>query len=101
MTVFVATPLAAVALPRPVTVPAPPVFAKATTVELSLVTVLPCASLIVAVSVWASPATFEPLSARAICVAGPWTYVTAAVSASAAAFSVPVDGRAADRASAP
>ena len=76
MTVFVATPLEAVAVPRPVTVPAPPVFANATTVELSLVTVFPCASWIVAVSVWALPATVEPLSVSAILVAGPWTYVT-------------------------
>ena len=75
MSVFVATPFDAVALPSPVTVPAPPVFAKATTVELSLVTVLPFASSIVAVSVCAFPATFEPLSVSAICVAGPWTYV--------------------------
>ena len=51
VTVLVATPLDAVALPSPATVPAPPVFAKATTVELSLVTVFPCASWIVAVSV--------------------------------------------------
>ena len=90
MTFFVATPFDAVALPSPVTVPAPPVFAKATTVELSPVTVLPCASSIVAVSVWPLPATFEPLSVRTICVAGPWTYVTAAAAASATAFSVPV-----------
>ena len=56
MTDFVATPAAAVAVPRPVTVPAPPVFAKVTTVVLSLVTVLPLASLRVAVSVWVAPA---------------------------------------------
>ncbi len=71
LTFFVATPLDAVALPRPVTVPAPPVFANATTVELSLVTVFPFASLIVAVSVWAFPATVEPLSVSVIWVAGP------------------------------
>ena len=53
--------------------PAPPVFANATTVELSLVTVFPFASLIVAVSVCALPATFEPLSVSAIWVAGPCT----------------------------
>ena len=51
VTILVATPLDAVALPSPATVPAPPVFAKATTVELSLVTVLPCASWIAALSV--------------------------------------------------
>ena len=39
--VFVATPLAAVAFPVPPTVPAPEALAKATTVELSEVTVLP------------------------------------------------------------
>ena len=42
--VLVATPLAAVALPLPLTVPAPEALAKATTVELSDVTVLPAAS---------------------------------------------------------
>ena len=73
VTVFVATPFEAVALPRPVTVPVPPVFANATTVELSLVTVFPCASRIVAVSVCVLPATVEPLSVSVICVAGPCT----------------------------
>ena len=48
--VFEATPATAVALPVPVTVPAPEALAKATTVELSEVTVLPAASWIVAVS---------------------------------------------------
>ena len=48
--VLVATPPTAVALPVPVTVPAPDCLAKATTVELSEVTVLPAASWIVAVS---------------------------------------------------
>ena len=43
--VLVATPLDAVALPVPLTVPAPAACAKATTVELSEVTVLPAASL--------------------------------------------------------
>ena len=42
--VLVATPLEAVALPVPETVPAPDAFANATTVELSAVTVLPAAS---------------------------------------------------------
>ena len=50
VTVFVATPLEAVALPVPLTVPAPEAFPKATTVELSEVTVLPAASWTVAVS---------------------------------------------------
>ena len=58
--------------PSPVTVPAPPVFANVTTVELSLVTVFPVASSIVAVSVCVLPAMVEPLSASVICVAGPW-----------------------------
>ena len=49
MIVFVATPPAAVALPVPVTVPAPDALLKATSVELSVVTVLPAASWIVAV----------------------------------------------------
>ena len=43
-TVFVATPFEAVALPVPVTVPAPDALANATTVELSAVTVFPAAS---------------------------------------------------------
>ena len=55
MIVFVATPLDAVSLPVPVTVPAPEAFAKATTVELSDVTVLPAASWIVAVSTRVAP----------------------------------------------
>ena len=41
MIVLVATPPAAVAVPVPVTVPAPDCFAKLTTVELSAVTVFP------------------------------------------------------------
>ena len=47
--VLVATPATAVSLPVPVTVPAPEALAKATTVVLSEVTVLPAASWIVAV----------------------------------------------------
>jgi hypothetical protein len=47
--VFVAIPFEAVALPVPVTVPAPEALAKLTTVVLSEVTVLPAASWIVAV----------------------------------------------------
>jgi hypothetical protein len=73
VTCRVATPLEAVAFPRPVTVPAPPVLPNATTVELSLVTVLPFASSIVAVRVCTFPATVEPLCASAICAAGPCT----------------------------
>ena len=53
--VFVATPLEAVALPVPATVPVPDALAKATTVELSEVTVLPAASWIVAVSTRVAP----------------------------------------------
>ena len=59
-TTLVAMPLEAVALPRPVAVPTPPVFAKATEVVLSEATVLPAASSIVAVSVWLSPDAAEP-----------------------------------------
>ena len=55
VTVLVATPLEAVALPVPLTVPAPEALAKATTVVLSEVTVLPAASLIVAVSTRVAP----------------------------------------------
>ena len=44
MTVFVATPASTVALPLPVTVPAPDCLAKVITVVLSEVTVLPAAS---------------------------------------------------------
>ena len=47
--VLVATPLATVALPVPVTVPAPDCFANAITVVLSEVTVFPAASCSVAV----------------------------------------------------
>ena len=55
MIVFVATPAAAVALPVPVTVPAPDCLANVTTVVLSEVTVLPAASWIVAVSTRVAP----------------------------------------------
>jgi hypothetical protein len=74
VTVFVATPEAAVAVPVPVRVPAPLCLAKVTTVELSAVTVLPAASWIVAVSTRVAPEVrlaVEPVSA--ICVAAPWT----------------------------
>ncbi len=50
-----ATPDEAVAAPRPVTVPAPAVFANVTTVELSIVRRLSLASLTSAVSVRAAP----------------------------------------------
>ena len=76
--VLVATPPAAVALPLPLRVPAPEALAKATTVELSAVTVLPAASWIVAVSTRVAPevrSAVEPVSA--ICVAAPWTTVKA------------------------
>ena len=53
--VLVATPATAVSLPVPVTVPAPEALAKATTVVLSAVTVLPAASLIVAVRTRLAP----------------------------------------------
>ena len=78
LTVFDATPPAAVALPVPLTVPAPEALAKATTVELSEVTVLPAASWIVAVRTRVAPevrVAVEPVSA--IWVAAPWTMVNA------------------------
>ena len=70
-------PFDAVAFARPVTVPGPPVFAKATEVVLSEVTVLPAASSIVAVSVWLSPEAAEPDSSSWIRAAAPWTTVKA------------------------
>ena len=68
---LVAMPLEAVALPSPVAVPAPLALAKVTRVLLSLVTVLPCASWIVAVRVWLRPEAVEPDSVSRIWVAGP------------------------------
>ena len=68
-----ATPLAAVSVPSPVTVPEPPVLANATTVELSEVTVFPAASWIVAVSVFVAPEALDPEASRSIVVAVPWT----------------------------
>ena len=76
--VLVATPATAVSLPVPVTVPAPEALAKATTVVLSEVTVLPAASWIVAVRRRVAPEVrlaVEPV--RAIWVAAPWTTVKA------------------------
>ena len=76
MIVFVATPLAAVAVPVPVTVPAPDCLPKVTTVVLSAVTVLPAASWIVAVRTRVAPEVrlvVAPVSA--IWVAAPWTTV--------------------------
>ena len=76
--VLVATPLAAVAVPVPVTVPAPDCLANVTTVVLSPVTVLPAASRIVAVRTRVAPEVrlaVEPL--RAMLVAAPWTTVKA------------------------
>ena len=78
MIVFVATPAEAVALPVPVTVPAPEALAKATTVELSEVTVLPAASLSVAVRTRVVPevrSAVEPV--RRMSAAGPCTTVKA------------------------
>ena len=78
VTVLVATPPAAVALPVPVTVPAPEAWAKATTVELSEVTVFPAASWIVAVSTRVAPEVREVVAPlRAIWAAAPWTTVNA------------------------
>ena len=55
VTVRLATPALAVALPRPVTVPAPAVFAKPTTVELSPVSTFSFASRSSTVSVLPEP----------------------------------------------
>ena len=78
MIVLVATPATAVSLPVPVTVPAPEALAKATTVVLSEVTVLPAASWIVAVRTRVAPEVrlaVEPV--RTIWAAAPWTTVKA------------------------
>ena len=78
MIVLVATPAEAVALPVPLTVPSPDCLAKATTVVLSEVTVLPAASWIVAVRTRVAPEVrlaVEPLSA--IWVAAPGTTLKA------------------------
>jgi hypothetical protein len=56
VTTFCAIPPLAVALPSPVTVPAPLVFAKVTTVELSELIRLSLASRIATVSVFVAPA---------------------------------------------
>ena len=60
------------ALPVPLTVPAPDALAKATTVVLSEVTVFPAASWIVAVSTRVAPeARFAVEPVSAICAAAP------------------------------
>ena len=74
MIVFVATPLAAVTLPVPLTVPAPEAFAKSITVELSEVTVFPAASRIVAVRTRVEPEVRSAVEPdRSIDAAAPWT----------------------------
>ena len=76
--VLVATPATAVSLPVPVTVPAPDALANATTVALSVVTVLPAASLIVAVSTRVAPEVRLVVApVRAMSAAAPWTTVKA------------------------
>ena len=73
MIVLDAKPATTVSFPVPVTVPAPEAVANATTVELSPVTVLPAASLIVAVSTRVAPAVrlvvapVRTMSAAAAC----------------------------------
>ena len=89
--VFDATPLEAVAVPVPVTEPAPDCFAKATTVVLSEVTVLPEASRMVAVRTRVAPEVrfaVEPVSA--ICVAAPCTWTTVVMLVVLPTASVPV-----------
>ena len=74
--VFVATPLAAVAVPVPVTVPAPDCFPNVTTVVLSPVTVFPAASRSVAVRTRVAPEVrlvVDPVSEMS--TAAPWTTV--------------------------
>ena len=91
MIVFVATPATAVALPVPVTVPAPEALANATTVVLSEVTVLPAASWIVAVSTRVAPEVrfaVEPVSA--IWAAAPWTSTSVCTETALPTLSVPV-----------
>ena len=75
MTTVVAMPAAAVELPSPATVPAPAVFVKVTTVELSEVAMFPAASRSVAVRVLAAPETLEPERASPTCVGAPCTIV--------------------------
>ena len=78
MTVLVATPATAVSLPVPLTVPAPEALAKATTVVLSVVTVLPAASFIVAVSTRVAPEARSVVApVRTMSAAAPWTTVKA------------------------
>ena len=78
VTVFVATPATAVSLPVPVTVPAPDALAKATTVVLSEVTVLPAASLSVAVRTRVAPEVRLVVApVRTMSAAAPWTTVKA------------------------
>ena len=76
--VLVATPATAVSLPVPLTVPAPDALVKATTVVLSLVTVLPAASLIVAVRTRVAPEVrFVVAPVSVMSAAAPWTTVKA------------------------
>ncbi len=78
VTVFVATPAAAVSVPVPLTVPAPEALAKSTTVVLSEVTVLPAASWSVAVRTRVAPEVrFAVAPVSAIWAAAPWTTVKA------------------------
>ena len=91
MIVFVATPADAVAVPVPVTVPAPDCFAKVITVELSETTVFPFASRTVAVSTRVAPEVrfaVEPVSA--ICVAAPCTSTSVWIETTLPTLSVPV-----------
>jgi len=77
VTVSDATPEEAVALPSPVTEPAPAVWAKVTTVELSLVTMLLLASSIAAVKVLVEPeATLAVPEVKTSFVADPGTKAT-------------------------
>src|SRR5207248_5931730 len=89
VTVSEATPEDAVALPSPVTEPAPAVCEKTTTVELSLVTTLLLASSTAAVNVLVEPeATLAVPEVKASLVAVPGVTVNVDVSVVRARHSV-------------
>jgi len=91
VTVSEATPDDAVAVPSPVTEPAPALCAKVTTVELSDVTTLLFASSTAAVSVFVAPdATLTVFEVNTNFVAALGTNVTDASSVIAALFKMPV-----------
>ncbi len=72
-----ATPFTAVAAPGKVAVPVPEALPKVTCVALSVVTVLPPASWIVAVTVREPPPAVEPEVARVTWLAAPTVMLNA------------------------